>query len=405
MSKFSRSLPALSSVYSQLSQSCLSLIATVAFAHVLSPTAFGILAVFWLSWMLWLSMNRSVFSEQLLASSVSDDVRNGYRSFVLLWLGAGTLASVTAASFFQIWELLAGVSYIALFVGSDAARYYVMSAPPHRQKGLSRPIGMIIFDSLRLMLAFAALLAALADWHSALPSALLNVSAGLWILPLATGPFGSIWNATAHYLQSRGNFERALSAQFILGTGVSQTAPILATIPFGIAALGTLRLTQSLLSPITLLTTALQPTVIRALAARKGKKKVRQTLLVLILTASLMGAILAASALFVLYSFGEHFVPVDQVDAVKDIAIPVSVMLAVAVIGQPGGALIRVRRMAGPSLKGQLIGSLVTIALCLVAMQLTFQHFVWALAIGSIVTVGTTYLLMALEFSACRRRP
>ncbi|WP_323960944.1 hypothetical protein GC088_04650 [Arthrobacter sp. JZ12] len=396
MAGFSRGLPALSSVFSQLAQSALSLIATILFARLLSPSTFGILAIFWLIWMLWLSMNRSVFSEQLLASAASTRARRGYKSFVLIWLTAALTISLGASLPFGDVALLGGVTYIAFFVGSDAARYYVMAATGGRRGGFYGAAGILIVDVLRLLLALGALLTAFAGAPTALTLTLVNMSAGIWILCLIDSRQSFSLRLARGYVGGLGKFERAISLQFILGTGVSQAAPAIALLPFGFASVGAIRLTQTLLSPITLLTTAFQPTVIKLFAARKADEQgLRRLLLGLIASALLIGVLLASTAVVTVNLFGEEFIPAQYVDLVREICLPIAVMLAVAVVGQPGGAIIRVRRLGVESLRGQVIGSFTTLALCIAAAPFTLTHFVWALAAGSITTVCVTYALMA----------
>lgn len=380
----------MTSVASQLAQSMISLIATLVFARQLAPEEFGYLSAFWLAWMLLMSLLRSVYGEQVLVRGNSHESSLGYADFAILIMPLGLLVCYAIVALINKPSLYAGVLFIALFVLSDALRYVQLTD----SASASGNSILLVADVLRSCIAILALILQWTASSSFLPIGLVCAAAVVWVL-IGVARNGGVSIARAiRFARGSGEFEKNILTQFLLGTGLAQSVPYLALLGFGPASLGALRLGQSLLSPITLLTTALQPRMLVSLAGRKAAVSPRRYLVLLILVFCGLACALGAATVTLFDPVSNILVPSEYRTAVGGILMPLVILLSTSVVGQPGGAMIRVLRLGRISLAGQISGMVATVVLALIALQFTFLHFVWALCVGGIITVASSYFLL-----------
>ncbi|MDV2976880.1 UNVERIFIED_CONTAM: hypothetical protein Q9R71_06820 [Actinomycetes bacterium ARC8] len=391
---------ALDSVLAQMAQAAVSLLTTLTFVRLLSPTDFGILTAIWSIWMLLMSMNRTVFGEQLLAQRDDGQARHGYQDFGFAWATVGIALSVLIPVLTGAMALIPGLVCVAMFVVSDMVRYGEMA----RRDSLEFPKALLPVELVRLALSALAFAAVLLQLHPACSVSLALASSSIWIflgIRLNGLPqLGHAWR----FIRNKEKFEGLMVLQFLTGAGASQITPLLALHAFGAAQFGGIRLAQSLLSPMTLVTSAFQPTLIRFYASRKNSGKIAAVLVVTILGSAAIAACMTVLALWAIKTFEALVIPETQRSVVESILLPMVVLLGLVVVGQPGGALIKVLRMGGASFWGQAVGSCVTLFLCVVAAQQNIQAFVWALALGSASTVLGTYLLIGITLIHLRNR-
>lgn len=383
----------ITSVLSQLGQSLNSLAATLIFAHHLQPASFGILSAFWLAWMLLMSLLRSVFGEQVLVRGPAHHSSVGYIDFVLTLVAVALIGSVAAVLLSRNLVILPGLIYVAMFVASDAARYAKLSTSAEGASSRS----LIVADGLRFVVTVAALVLLWVLDTSDLAVLCVCIAASVSLF-LVRGVEGRLslkrgWR----YIRSAGAFEKQLIIQFLLGTGLAQSAPYLALLSFGPASLGALRLGQSILSPVTLVTTAFQPKLLVSMAAVGNLRSFRQSLIHAMWIFTFIACSLGVLVFSSFDAISDLILPTEFQQAVQQILLPIVVLLSLSVVGQPGGAAIRVLRLGQVSLVGQLIGVVVTIALAVMTLQASFTLFVWALAIGASTTVTASYVLLFLH--------
>lgn len=389
------------SILSQLGQAASSLMLTLTFSHVLDPVAFGILAAFWGIWMLLMSMNRAVFGEQLIAQSEDALLRHGYLDFGFLWSSAGLILAVSVACLLNAFAVIPALVCVGLFVTSDMVRYSEMSGG---RALASQKFVLLPVELIRLMAGLIALCLALTDVSAPWPTVFAFLASVTWVVfGLVTEGMPKVSRAVA-FVRRREKFERLMTLQFLTGTGLSQAIPFLALSAFGAANFGAIRLAQSVLSPMTLITSAFQPSLIRLYASRKSAGGLAKIVAATVGLSLAVGGVMTAVALVGISFLGKYLIPPEQVDGVMKILLPTAVLLSLVVVGQPGGAVIKVFRFGGISFLGQAIGIVVTLVLSIFATSRNIEVFVWALAVGSATTVTATYLLLAFGLSRTNRR-
>lgn len=390
----------LDSVVSQLGQAASSLMLTLTFVNILDPVSFGVLAAFWAIWMLIMSMNRAVFGEQLIAQAHEPDLRHGYLDFGFLWSAMGIIVAVGVACLTRTYGLIPAILCVALFVTSDMVRYGEMAGG--RVDGKQQFV-LLPIELLRLGAGSIALWMALSELPGPWTTVFAFLSSAVWVVfGLVVGGRPKLCRAST-FVRRREKFERLMTVQFLTGTGLSQVIPFLALNAFGAAQFGAIRLAQSVLSPMTLVTSAFQPSLIRLYASRRKAGNLAKAVAGTVALSLSVGAVMTLVAVAGVDILGRYLIPPNQVDAVNQILVPIAVLLSLVVVGQPGGALIKVFRFGGISLLGQAVGISVTLVLCILATHRDIQAFVWALAVGSATTVTSTYLLLALGLSRTYR--
>ena len=391
---------ALDSAVSQLAQAASSLMTTLTFVNLFDTQSFGVWAACWAIWMLLMSMNRAVFGEQLIAQSHNPEMRHGYLDFCFFWVTAGITVALIVALAAGGATLLPGILCIAFFVASDMVRYSEMA----RQDELPvRRLSLLPIEGLRLVTVAAALAMALAGWAPLWPTTLALISSLIWVgVGMRSSGIPKLERAR-FFLRRREKFERLMTIQFLTGTGLAQVIPFLALHAFGAAQFGAIRLTQSVLSPMTLLASAFQPSLIRLYASRRTAQNLPKVVLSTVLLSIFVGACMTFIAIWIVNVAGELLIPSSQAEAVNQILAPIAVLLSMVVVGQPGGALIRVFRLGSASLWGQNVGISVTVVLGVLATQQDLATFVWALAAGSATTVLSTYILLVAQLVRSQR--
>jgi len=373
---------------------------TLTFVHVLDPVSFGILAAFWAIWMLVMSMNRAVFGEQLIAQANEPDLRHGYLDFGFLWSAVGIFVAVGVACLTKNYAIIPAILCVALFVTSDMVRYSEMAGG---RVNASQKFVLLPIELVRLGLGSIALWMALNDLSSPWPTVFAFLSSAVWVVfGLVVGGRPKLGRASV-FVRRREKFEHLMTVQFLTGTGLSQMIPFLALNAFGAAQFGAIRLAQSVLSPMTLVTSAFQPSLIRLYASRRKAGNLAKAVVGTVALSLSVGVVMTIVAIAGVDILGRYLIPPNQVDAVNQILVPIAVLLSLVVVGQPGGALIKVFRFGGISLLGQAVGIGVTLVLCILATHRDIQTFVWALAVGSATTVTSTYLFLAFGLSRTYR--
>ncbi|WP_427006383.1 hypothetical protein [Pseudarthrobacter sp. H2] len=383
---------ALDSVISQLSQAAVNLMTTLTFINILTPSDFGFLAAFWSVWMLLMSMNRAVFGEQLIAQSHDPEIRHGYLDFGFLWSALGILTTVVVAVSTDLSSLIPGVLCVALFVVSDMVRYGEMAGLGPLEE--ARGFVLMPIELIRLGASLLALIIALLNGSTYLSVGFALASSVVWIVVgLRMNGFPRFSRAVA-FVRRKEKFEGLMAFQFLTGTGLSQVIPFLALHAFGAAQFGAIRIAQSILSPITLLTSAFQPSLIRLFAERQKSGRFGKFMISTILVSVSVASLMALIAVWGISVLGDFIIPPGQAEVVDELLLPVAVSLSFVVVGLPGGALIKVRRLGAVSFWGQVMGMCVTLILCVLATSQSIRDFVWALAFGSVSTVISTYVLL-----------
>lgn len=380
---------------SQILQSASSFLMTLGFAHFLAPSDFGLLSSIWLVWMLILSMNRTVFAEQLLTRRGDDPASTGYADFSAAWIIFLLLATGATVTVMQAWAVLPGAVFIALFIAADAIRYWFMANSGVGLFSLKTPLTAL--ESIRTLLAAGFLWLSVCCPESSALAWTAVIPGAVWLVPVLRRfrpvRFRHAWD----YLKQRGAFEAFMTTQFLTVTAGSQLLPMLALPAFGAAQFGGLRLTQSLVSPAALVGTAFQPALLTLFAGTTRKRERCRLLLLAIAAFSAFAAVIVAVGLLIVGLTGHIWIPPTQQSAVSALLLPSLAAVAFTVIGQPGGALLRVLRWGGLSLAGQAAGLTAGLVLALLVVgqpgNLLVQ-FAWALAAGQAVTVTVTYVLM-----------
>ena len=385
---------------SQVLQSASGFLMTLGFAHLLPLREFGILSGIWLAWMLVLSMNRTVFAEQLLTGNGTSADAEGYAAFSAIWITSLFLLTGIAVSSMQVWQALPGTLFVALFTASDAIRYLAMATGNVRLFEARIPLSGL--ELVRFLLAAGFLWLSLQfplmpglAWAALLPGA-------VWLAPVASGVRRLRCHHAWAYLRRRGTFEAFMTAQFLTVTAAAQLLPMLALPAFGAAQFGGLRLTQSIVAPAALAGTAFQPALIADLAKKRPDGQRNRTLLRTIAGFSAFSGLIVAGCFTAVHFTGHYWIPAGHRDTVTNLLLPSLVAIAFTVIGQPGGALLRVMRWGGVSLAGQAAGIAAGIVLVMVVLSgrdATIVHFAWALAGGQAFTVLITYALMFLRLT------
>lgn len=378
---------------SQVLQSGSSFLMTLGFAHFLAPADFGLLSGIWLLWMLILSMNRTVFAEQLLARRGEDPASAGYADFTAVWMAFLLLASGAAVASMQAWAVLPGTIFVGLFIAGDAVRYWVMA----NRSAEDFPLGMTALELIRTVMAAGFLWLSICCPESSGLAWTALIPGVVWLIPALRRfrpvRFRQAWS----YLRQRGAFEAFMTTQFLTVTAGSQLLPMLAIPAFGPAPFGGLRLTQSLVSPAALVGTAFQPALLTAFAEKTLRRDRRRLLLVAIAAFSAFATVIVALGLLIVGTTGHMWIPASQQPAVNELLLPSLAAVAFTVVGQPGGALLRVLRWGGLSLAGQAAGVAAGLILALWVLGQPgagIAGFAWALAAGQAVTVVLTYVLM-----------
>ncbi|UEL30564.1 hypothetical protein [Pseudarthrobacter sp. L1SW] len=378
---------------SQVLQSGTSFLVTLGFAQLLPPDDFGHLAGVWLVWMLILSFNRSVFAEQLLSQGLADKRSVGYGAFFIVWISGLTCLTVAFLVGVQMPQLLPGALYMAGFVGSDAIRYWFFAG-----EQVGRAVVLLV-EATRF--AFAALFITLAmTGFEHTPNMWLSaVIALVWPTAGFMTRRNVAMSGAMAFIRGKSRFEFLLALQYFFATGISQLLPLMALPMYGSSSFGGMRLTQSSLSPLALLGTAFQPGMIKVFGAGRDRKTLIRNLVIGVSACSVVACLMGVAAFWAVRVTGQHWLPKQQLQVVQELSLPVIVALTFVLIGQPGGAVIRVLRLGGLSLAGQVIG----IAASAIAFYMVLinngnlQDFVWAVSIGTIGTVVSTYILLGVH--------
>lgn len=380
-----------SSVASQLTQSVLSLTATLIFAHSLTITEFGTLSAFWIAWMLMMSLLRAVFGEQVVVRGADHEDSIGFADFAVILVACGLLLSALLMWILRSFEITLGLMFVAGFVLSDALRYVELA----RNSNHGRSSTLLAGEFVRLSLASCALVTLYGFDRKDISLGLISLAAIIWVLIGIRRNYGISMTRAYRFICRSGDFERAITVQYLAGAGVAQAVPYLALLGFGPSALGAIRLAQSLLSPITLLTTALQPKLLMFFGQFHKTAILSRHLRRAIFLFSLASAIMAVLSWLIFPVVAHPLIPDAYRSDTGAVLIPLLVLLAFTVIGQPGGAVIRVLRLGRLSLTGQLVGVAVTIILALVALHFSLVQFAWALSLGGVTTVIGSYILLS----------
>ena len=397
-----RSLRSLDSPFAQLGQAAVSLLTTLTFVRILTPTEFGVLTAVWSIWMLLMSMNRTVFGEQLLAQSADKGAHYGYLDFGFFWSSIGVIVTGLIAVVAGMAHLVPSLICVALFVVSDMVRYGEMA----RRNATAGVKGLLLpLEILRLMLSGVAFLISFTELANYVTTTLALLSALVWVVVGFRVSGVPQFGKAIDFIRRKEKFEGLMVVQFLTGAGASQITPLLALHAFGAAQFGGIRLAQSILSPMTLLSSAFQPNIIRYYASKSGSRGVGKRLLATIAISVAVASAMTLVAWLAILNFGSSLIPASQAPVVHSILLPTIILLSLVVVGQPGGALIKVHRLGGAGLWGQVVGTCATLSFCLLAVQYDIKMFVWALAAGSACTVSGTYLLIAVTLRSVRARP
>lgn len=361
-----------------LSLAAVNFFTTLSFAAALSPRDFGVVAAVAVGATLLSSAVRAVLGEQMLADATEAD-RSGLTSFALGFTFLLVALSLTISLSLNVGGIFFSTLPFLLLAAADPIRYVRLS----NEDSLSI-YALPGVDALRAALAFAT-------WaYAQSGGALVGVQSAL----LAVGLLGYITNwrgvstsAASVYLRSKGSFEKLILLQFALSIALGQALPLLAIHAFGAASFGHIRLAQTFVSPATTVSSAFQPGLIRNLgrteASHQTRSLVRLTALMLV---GGIAVLLALNFLVRLGAFGEG--------PATELVVAASVGVAATIVGQPGGALIRVRRYGAISLAGQAAGGSVGLLFALLTYDKGLLAFAWGLAGYSVATVAITYLLL-----------
>lgn len=378
---------------SQILQSATSFFVTLSFVNCFSPSDFGIYSAGLIIWMLILSLNRSVFGEQLVVVGSGHASGFGYGAFMGSWLALLFLISLGAVWLVNAWVILPGLFFMVGFVASDAVRYWLLSSRTQSRTVLA--FGMLPIELSRTVMAAMSMWFALSG-NIAAALTLAPIAGFAWILLFVSCAVRWRLKDAIVYLRGRDAFEGVMLIQYFTVTGVSQLLPTVALGAFGSAAFGGLRLTQNFLAPATLLGTALQPTLLRVFG-RTDHRGVNNLLLKAIGLFTVIGLTMGSISYAFFELFGRRVIPSSQYDLVAELVVPVILAIAFVVLGQPGGALIRVLRLGKISLWGQVAGIGIGSALVLLAASQNIHLMAYALAAGTASTVLVTYVLLVRE--------
>lgn len=373
-------------VIAQLCQAATSFTLTLMFARVLGAAAFGSFAAYSLVYVLGMSAFRAVFGEQLLAQPSKEDARAV--GHLAVGLGAVYVAlGLTVGLLSRDSGLVLGGLYLALFTASDGVRYAWMSFT-----GSTRRAVLLGVDALRAIAGGSAFLLALDHAAPVVLEVLAVLTSAVWVA-IGITTFGPARpRRLLSYLRSRGAFEAAMSAQFLVGTGITQFVPLLAVWAFGTVAFGQMRLAQVIVAPAATLAAAFQPTVIAYYASRAGQDD-RATLTRMLTICAAACLIVIPFGVLVAGRFVGAIAP-GSGPTVLAYLWPAAVGVAFIAVSLPGGAMIRVRRLASVSFVGQMIGTVCTVAAAALAALGTPLGFAWALTFGAFSTVGASYVLL-----------
>lgn len=377
---------------SQLAQSVVSFFLVTAVAHAFSPEQFGHIAVFAIILTLVMSLNRTVFGEQLLVASQTEKSIGGYLALQLLSLIV-VLLSGAAVSYLLFGSAVAiGVLVLAAHTAADGIRYAAMvghSTAPSAQ-------AVCVVDSMRAALAGIAFG--------------ISISGGSWSVTCSLGVIVSIpWVAYCvrkalpgfrhmfEYVTSLGRFEGYVLAQYFLATGASQCIPLAALPVVGSETVGSIRLAQSVINPVTVLALSAQPALLKWMARRSVDEIIAKAKVAL--SISVTASFLAFGVLYVSRPvLVGVFVPDDLASQVNAVWVPIAISLCVVIAGQPGGALIRYLRLGGLSFSGQVAGVVAGYSLlAAVYFNSNAEYLPWAICFGALTSVCATYFLLALH--------
>lgn len=372
-------------------QSATSLFATLTFSHALSPDQFGVLTVYWVVWTLILALNRAVFGEQLLASSTTSNESQGYSAFMMCWLGTLVIITFGIVVATSAIDLLPGIVYIILFVSVDAVRYWALSQPSNDIRRAETLLAC--GESVRLAISALVLIFVLHD---------IGTAALLWLVALSSLSIAAAFPAAFHasisaavgFLRSRKQFEGIMLFQFLALNGTGQLIPLMIVPTLGPAAYGTLNLSLRLIAPVTILGSAFQPALIRYFAGNDGPDTPKRLIKAGTVVSST--ALVTVVACYVaIQHLGHLVISPEQLYGVHSLLGACLVGVGAIAVGQPGGALIRVRRLGRVSLVGHFAGVLATVIGVIVAVETGDVVVVaWALAFGTCVTVVVSYALL-----------
>lgn len=373
---------------SQITQAALSFIAIQVLSRTYDTRAFGLVSISLLLSTLWLSLHRAAFGEQLIARLGANS--RGYNSFVAAWGVTAILLVSICTLLSRQGELLPGILYGVLFAVSDGFRYSSIAGDA-KSGFVSR---LLRIDLLRLTIGLASLVVDVTVRNGDLAVVILLMSCIIWPA-LGFSRVGSFPSLRA-YLRGLGRFEVLVVVQYVVATGVSQCLPLFAVPRLGVEAVGSLRLAISITSPLSLMTTAFQPALLSRYAAESTLAAQRRFLVRTLTWILALAPVLVIALYLGLYTVRDEVIVHAQQAAVLTVLLPAVISTVLVPIGQPGGALIRVRRLGKTTLFGQLAGVLVGLPLCLAALLWGLEAFAWALTISSTVTVLTTYVLLGL---------
>lgn len=378
-------------IMSQLSQSGVSFLVILAFSHTFSARDFGLISAAAIILAILMSMNRSVLGEQLLAAKHSRDVVDGYWKFQKYSLFALTIA-VISVSYLLVGLLGSLASYFfVMYAISDGIRYALFVGV-----GEVSAKNIALVDILRFLTALCGLAVALTAELGPVVVVLALLSSTPWIF-YATFTYRGNSTSTGTYLASLGRYELMITLQYVFATAATQCLPIVSLSFAGPDTLGAIRLTQSLLNPVAVLALSCQPTLIKWMA-HQPKPQVLRAVRRLVIAATAGSTLIVTIAIYAKSAVLTILVPADMASVVSAVWIPVVLSVIAVVVGQPGGALIRVLKLGGASLTGQVCGTATAYTALVVVMcwgqpaQISI-----AIAAGGIGSVVVTYLLLYLS--------
>jgi isoprenylcysteine carboxyl methyltransferase (ICMT) family protein YpbQ len=347
--------------------------------------------------MLILSFNRSVFAEQLISQGLSSIRSKGYGSFIFAWTAVLLAISSWAAVVMGLNSAIPGILYIAGFVASDAVRYWVMA---HLEEEWTHSPYLLTYNEGLRCVASGLFYVLTKVYPEAYALVWVAVLIG-WLWPVsAIFLFDRLrFSDTWAYLKNKSRFEIFMAVQYLTATGAAQLLPLTALPVFGTSAFGGMRLAQSSLAPLALLGSALQPSAIKSFSKLSRPSRVGRQLLRALAIYFAVSVVSALGAWTVVQTTAEHWLPADQVDTVRSVSLPIIASLALVLVGQPGGAVIRTMRLGALSLAGQLFGIswACVSALYVFSNSGNLLNFVWALSGGTIATVVGTYVLLFVK--------
>jgi hypothetical protein len=369
----------------QLLQAATSFLLTLVFAHALPSADFGALVVYSLVFVLLMTIFRTVLGEQVIARPSAADVRAVGQLALLSGAAYLGVASVLVLLLGQL-ALLAGVLTFAGFAASDGVRYAWMALASSRDRVVLLVVDLVRAASAAGALAFASSVPILGD-------ALAVLAGTAWLaVGLARYGFPRARPLLA-FVATRGVFEVAMLTQFLIGTGVAQFLPVLALWGFGASVFGDLRLAQSIVAPVATLASAFQPAVLTLYARGAGGQDDRARMARLLALSAVACILLLPLGLAIASALVGSVLGPRGV-SVAPFLVPAVVAVAGGVMSLPGGAVLRVRRLARVSFLGQMIGTVAGVGFAMAGLMAGPVGFAWALTAGALATVLASYLLL-----------